>query len=186
MKPALKQTLMWVSIGLNVAFAAGLTTAALFPSATAETLGLKPEKHNRPGEVRDGGRSRGGADWFLMGTIKRLEDRLNLTEAQQAAMEEQAEAVRWGGKAAMDEMRRQRTLMIQTLLLHPEDDVKVEAVKTENRLAWNMFSDDLTEDLRDVVLILTPEQRALLAEELEKSINPPEPAPPADAPRSSR
>lgn len=186
MKPRVRQTLIWLSVGLNVAFAAGLAAVALFPNALAEPLGLQHGKPNKGGEnVRpdNSGLRRGGGgspDWFMVGTIKRLGDRLNLTPEQQAAIDEHADAIRSASRDAFREMNDQRKLMMQVILEHPEDEAKVQAVKVENRAAWDMFSDELFEGLRDIALILTPEQRAILAEEMSKPPEPREPREPRE------
>lgn len=158
MKPGLRQSLIWISIGLNVAFAASLAAVALFPNA----LALHPAEEKKPETKRN------GPDWYLLGTIKRLDEHLNLTQDQKATLDGLAETIKTGRRDALNEMQSQRARMMQTIILHPSDEAKVQAVMIENRAMWDMFSDELVEGLRDVVSVLTPEQRAILAGEISK------------------
>lgn len=153
MSKKLRDLLLWVSLGLNVALLVGL---GLLVAGEKPLRLLMPF----PPGMRDP----------IQSEFNRIASVLDVSEAQRLAIQEQLDRMKDRTGQRFDSMRNERMQVLRAIVLAPDTHPLV--LPDGDRFHQEMSAIVLG-TARDVAKLLSPEQRKLLAEELDRIVRPP-------------
>ncbi|MCC7391038.1 Spy/CpxP family protein refolding chaperone [Candidatus Sumerlaeota bacterium] len=181
MKPATRQTILWLSLGLNVAFVLALAGVAIFPEASARIIATdtapaaspdaKPPHHG-------GDRERSGDP--LKREFYRIAKVIELEPAQRERIEAMLDACKKEGRSLYSQMKDERVKAFKSILSDPADDASFAKIIADSHDMHEAMALDMLSRFRAMVRELTAEQRAKLIVEFDnwdsKDGPPPPPA----------
>ncbi|MCC6545842.1 Spy/CpxP family protein refolding chaperone [Candidatus Sumerlaeota bacterium] len=183
MKPANRQMLLWLSLGLNVAFVVALVGVAFFPEASVRILATEARAAASIGAPdgkaprHDDERGHGGDP--MKRELNRIAKVIKLEPAQRQRIETMLDNCKNEGRNLYSQMKEERVRAFKTLLEEPNNDLVFSRVIDESHDIHEAMAFDILSRFRAMVRELTPEQREKLLKEFDQweSKDPPPPPP---------
>ncbi|MEO8377646.1 MAG: Spy/CpxP family protein refolding chaperone [Candidatus Sumerlaeota bacterium] len=169
MKPATRQTILWISVGLNVAFCVALASIAFFPDASVRIIATEAHAATAAGDHRphrDGDKDHGGGD-PMQREFNRIAKVLDLQPEQRDRIQKMMDDGKTEGRSLFSQMKDERVKAFRTILEQPNDDATFSHVIDHSHDIHEAMAVDMLSRFRAIARELTEEQRAKLLKEFD-------------------